>query len=264
MLYRSVFVSDLHLGSLGGKAAAVCEFLRSFECEHLFLVGDIFDGWVGRGAGKWRQECTDVVSTILAKCKNGTRVYYTPGNHDAFLRRMNGSELGNLLIDHSFIHQLADGRRALVEHGDLFDRSCTTYRPVAFAGAWAYEAALYLNMGVNTVRTNRNRNPVDFCAALKRAAKRMTTPKTGFAALLAEHAHAQQCDVVICGHVHRPEIVAMPQGVLYANTGDWVEHRTGLAEDFDGHLELLDWQGATTAEQLASLQLIGAYEGRLT
>lgn len=240
--YRSVFISDLHLGSVGSKATEVRSFLRSFECDHLYLVGDIFDGWVGRGSGKWSQTNSDVVRTILGKSKFGTQVYYTPGNHDSLLRRMNGSELGNIIVDHSFVHRLADGRDLLIEHGDMFDKSCTKYGPVAVTGAWIYEAALYFNNGVNRVRTNRNRKPVDFISVMKRMVKRVAVRRNGFADQLIEHAKSHGCQGVVCGHVHRPEIRELADGFVYVNTGDWVEHCTAVAEDDAGTLTLIDWK----------------------
>jgi len=241
--YRSVFISDVHLGSVGAKAVAVREFLHTVECDHLFLVGDIFDGWVGRGAGKWSQDCNNAVRTLLGHCKHGTQVYYTPGNHDAFMRRMIGSELGKLRIEHSFVHELADGRKLLIEHGDLFDRSCTTYRPVAYAGAWMYEAALHVNHGVNRMRGRQNRGPVDFTTALKKAVKRVAKRKGGFSDHLVQHAIESGCQGVVCGHIHRPQLVTLPSGFLYVNCGDWVEHRTAVVEHLSGRLELVEWNG---------------------
>ena len=262
--YRSVFISDLHLGSVGAKASAVREFLHSVECEHLFLVGDIVDGWVGRGTAKWSQECNNAVRTVLGQCKHGTQVYYTPGNHDAFMRRMIGSELGNLRVEHSFVHRLADGRDLLIEHGDLFDRSCTTYLPVAFAGAWMYEAALHLNLGVNRIRTRRNRREVDFTTALKKAVKRVAKRKGGFSEHLIQHAADSGCQGIVCGHIHRPQILTTESGMLYVNCGDWVEHRTAVVEHFSGKLELLQWDGEravsmdVTTPMVHEVALVGA------
>ena len=240
--YRTVFISDIHLGSVGCRSAAVLEFLHSVDCEYLYLVGDIFDGWVGKHEGKWSQECTNVIRAVLGKAKFGTQVFYTPGNHDAGMRRLNGSELGNLIIDHSFVHRTADGRRLLVEHGDLFDRSCTKFRAIAFAGAWAYEAALTLNRGVNVRRKRSQRQPLDFSASLKHAVKRIASRKRGFKSSLADHARASGCDGVVCGHIHRPEIGRSDSGILFVNTGDWVEHQTAVVEDLDGNLQLIEWK----------------------
>lgn len=204
-------------------------------------MGDLFDGWVGRREAKWTEECTAVIRVLLTKANEGSTIYYTPGNHDAIMRRMNGSELGNVQVEHAFVHRLLDGRDLWVEHGDLFDRSCTTYRPIALAGAWMYEFAIYLNKGVNAVRTNRHRRPIDFSGALKRAIKGIARRKGGFASKLIEHAASNGCQAVLCGHIHRPEIKEPENGVQYMNCGDWVEHRTAIVEDLDGAVKLIEW-----------------------
>jgi len=219
----------------------VRKFLHAYECEYLYLVGDIFDGWVGKSPLKWDVECANAVRTVLGFGKRGTTVRYTPGNHDAVMRRLNGSELGNLAIDHSFIHRTADGRDLWVEHGDLFDKSCSHFKLFAYAGAWAYEMALHMNAGVNRARSRYQRRPVDFSTALKLTVKRLAQRKKGYADRLADHCAASGCQGIVCGHIHRPEIRTMDNGVLYVNTGDWVEHGTGVVEHLDGRLELVDW-----------------------
>lgn len=241
MRVRSVFISDLHLGSVGGRAALVQDFLQSHECEFLFLVGDIFDGWVGTSPLKWDLECANVLRTLLEIGKQGTVVRYTPGNHDALMRRLNGSELGNLAIEHSFVHRLLDGREVWVEHGDLFDKSCTRMPLIAYWGAWLYEAALHMNAGVNKARSRYKRRPVNFSTALKLAVKRFSQRKKGYVDRLADHCAAHSCNVIVCGHIHKPEIRPMPNGVVYINCGDWVEHATAVVEHLDGRLEVIDW-----------------------
>lgn len=247
---RTVFISDLHLGSVGGRAVKVRDFLHSHECDYLYLVGDIFDGWVGRSPLKWDVECANVLRTVLGFGKRGTRVFYTPGNHDAVMRRLNGSELGNLNIDHSFVHITVDGRELWVEHGDLFDKGSTKFKFFAYAGAWAYEMALHMNKGVNRARSRYNRRPVDFSTALKLTVKRIAHRKKGFPDRLADHAAASRCAGIVCGHIHRPEIRQMDNGMLYINTGDWVEHATAVVEHLDGRLELIDWMSQTEATEV--------------
>lgn len=237
--YRSVFVSDFHLGSAGCRVDDIYNFLRSFEAEYLYLVGDIIDGWVGSRDSKWTQGCTNVVRTVLGKSKYDGTVLYTPGNHDSFLRRMNGTEFGNICIDHSFVHRTLDGRRLLVVHGDLFDRSCTRFRHAAYAGAWMYEYLTMFNVHVNKRRTRRERRPIDFSAGLKLQCKRYIKRSGTFEGKLLADAAEQGCSGVICGHIHRPQILQAAGG-LYINTGDWVEHRTAVVEHLDGRIELLN------------------------
>lgn len=241
--YRSIFISDVHLGARGSKPVAFQEFLRSVECDNLYLVGDIIDGWVSRSK-KWRQEDTNAIRTLLGKAQAGTRICYTPGNHDAFMRRLNGSELGFIEVDHSFVHQMLDGREFLVVHGDLFDPACVKYPSIAYVGAWIYEYLQLLNAMVNARKAFRRWAPIDFCATVKRVSKGLFTKRNYFDRLLMEHAAAGEYQGVVCGHVHRPEIREEPDGFTYVNTGDWVEHKTAVVETLAGELVLIhfdDW-----------------------
>jgi UDP-2,3-diacylglucosamine pyrophosphatase LpxH len=247
--YRAVFVSDLHLGSAGSQVEAIQEFLRSFECDHLYLVGDIIDGWVGRPNGRWGHGTTELIRLLLDKTNEGCHVYYTPGNHDAFMRRLNGSELGNMVIDHSFVHELKDGRKLHVVHGDLFDRSCTKFMPVAWLGAWMYEIVTIVNYHVNRKRARRDRRPIHFASFMKLATKRVVKRGNSFENQLVEHAVEKGCDGVVCGHVHRPMVREREDGRIYVNTGDWVEHCTAVAETMDGRLRLIEWEPAEVVPQ---------------
>lgn len=239
--YRAVFISDVHLGATGCKTAALQDFLYQVEADKLYLVGDVIDGWVTR-QNKWTQEHTNVIRTLLGKAKEGSKVYYTPGNHDAFLRRLNGQELGLIEIDHSFVHTLLDGRDFLVVHGDLFDPTCVKHSWIAWVGAWMYEYLQIFNARVNKDRIKKNRRKIDFAGKIKRFTKGMTSGKENFEDLLIESARAQGFDGVVCGHVHRPTIRREPDGFMYINTGDWVEHGTAVIEDFDGSIRLVNWE----------------------
>ena len=147
-----------------------------------------------------------------------------------------------MVIDHSFIHTTADGRDLLVVHGDLFDRSCTRFMPVAWVGAWLHEFVTILNARVNRTRARRERGPINFAAFMKLAIKRILKRASSFENELIDHAVANGCDGVICGHVHRPIVHEREDGRIYVNTGDWVEHCTAVVEDLDGRLKLIEWE----------------------
>lgn len=237
--YRSVFVSDVHLGSVGCKVEEFQRFLNLVECENLYLVGDIVDLWVAMKASKWRQEHTDAVKTILDKSKEGTKIVYTPGNHDAFLRRLNGTEFGNIRFVHAWIHETADGKRLKVVHGDLFDRS-VRFVPVAWLAAWAYEAITGFNGRINAERQKRGMDPVDFASVFKKRLKKYFSSKNDYEDVVLQNATGAGCHGVVCGHIHRPVIDHREDGV-YVNTGDWVENCTAVVEHDDGRLELVWW-----------------------
>lgn len=236
--YRAVFISDLHLGAVGSKPGFVRAFLLGITADDLYLVGDIIDGWVGRER-KWGQEHTEAVRAILEMAERGSRVFYTPGNHDDLVRRINGSELGNIHIDHSFTHTTQDGRDFLVVHGDLFDISVSKYRPLARLGAYLSEWFAVMDRNVEKVRAKKGKRRLDFAAKLKTAFKKYVARKTNYEQEVMDYARENGFDGVVCGHVHRPRIESFGDGFVYVNTGDWVDHCTALVEHVDGRLELL-------------------------
>ena len=150
--YRSLFISDLHLGTKGAQAEALMEFLRTHEAETLYLVGDIIDGWRLRSSWYWPQSHNDIVQKLLRKVRKGARIVYVPGNHDEFLREFCGLSFGGIEIADTAIHEAADGRRYLVIHGDAFDMVIRHAKWLAFLGDWAYEIALALSTRINIVR----------------------------------------------------------------------------------------------------------------
>lgn len=238
--FRSLFVSDVHLGSAGCMVDEFTAFLGAVRCEHLFLVGDIVDIWMAAKSGKWHQEHTEAVRTILNKTKEGVKVYYTPGNHDAFLRRLNGTEFGNIVFKHSVEHVTADGRKLQVVHGDLFDKS-VRFVPVAWLAAWAYEGLTVFNNRWNVRRVQAGKPVIEFSSVFKKRLKRFIGRRTDFEEILPEEARLAGFDGVVCGHIHKPVIRDDDSG-LYVNTGDWVEHGTAVVEHFDGRLELISWK----------------------
>ncbi|MBS1724108.1 MAG: metallophosphoesterase family protein [Armatimonadetes bacterium] len=239
--FRSVFVSDVHLGSAGCMVEEFTQFLNGVQCQYLYLVGDIVDLWVVMKEGKWRQAHTEALQSILAKTREGVKVFYTPGNHDAFLRRLNGSEFGNIALGHSFEHVTADGKRLNVIHGDLFDNS-VRFVPVAWLAAWAYEGLTVFNNKWNARRTSRGKKSIEFSSVFKKRLKRFIGRRTDFAENLLEDARFHGFDGVVCGHIHKPQITDTVGEGLYVNTGDWVEHGTVVVEHLDGRLELLRWE----------------------
>ncbi|MBL8068915.1 MAG: metallophosphoesterase [Armatimonadetes bacterium] len=237
--YRSVFISDVHIGAVGSRGEQALRFLESFQTEYLYIVGDLIDGWVGRKDRKWGPTATGIIREILEHGSRGTTVRYTPGNHDAFMRRVHGVQLGNIDIEPSFHHETADGRDLLVVHGDVFDRSCTKYQPIAFVGAWAYEVLGLANASLNRKRSEDGKHPIDFTTVTKRSIKKFIGKATHYEELVMDYAREAGFDGAVCGHVHRPQIVEQPDGFLYVNTGDFVENCTAVVEHADGRLELL-------------------------
>jgi UDP-2,3-diacylglucosamine pyrophosphatase LpxH len=238
--FRTVFISDVHLGFRGCSAEYLLDFLRSIETETLYLVGDIVDIWSLRKSFFWPQAHNDVIRTILGKAKRGTRVVYIPGNHDAIFREYDGSVFGNVEIRREALHETADGRRFVVLHGDEFDSVIKASPLLEAVGNHAYEFILVLNRAVNFLRRRFGFPYWSIAAYLKHKAKTAVKYIANFEKALADEAKRRGVDGMICGHIHRAEIAEI-DGVLYCNDGDWVESCTTLTEDFNGRLSLLRW-----------------------
>jgi UDP-2,3-diacylglucosamine pyrophosphatase LpxH len=236
--YRSIFVSDVHLGTRGCQAERLAQFLKNHTCDHLYLVGDIVDGWRLRSGFYWPQAHSNVMRRVLTAAKRGTRVTYVTGNHDEFLRRYSSLEFGNIRIVDEAVHETADGRRMLVIHGDQFDVVTRYHRWIAFLGDVGYTLLLALNSYLDVVRRSLGYGYWSLSAWLKLKVKRAVNYIGEFEGALAHHCAKSGLDGVICGHIHHAEIKAI-DGVEYMNCGDWVESCTALVEDRAGHFSVV-------------------------
>jgi UDP-2,3-diacylglucosamine pyrophosphatase LpxH len=237
--YRAVWISDLHLGTPGCQARALLEFLRTTECQTLYLVGDIIDGWQLRRSWYWPQSHNDVVQKILRKARKGTRVVFVPGNHDEFARRYVSHNFGGVDVVEDCIHITADGRRLWVTHGDLFDGVIQCARWLAHLGDQAYEFTLKLNRWFNSLRARLGLPYWSLSRYLKLKVKRAVSYVGDFEQAVAREARKRDVQGVVCGHIHHAEMRDI-DGILYCNDGDWVESLTALVEHFDGRLEIID------------------------
>ena len=238
--YRSVFISDLHLGTRGCQAELLLDFLRHTTCERLYLVGDIVDGWRLKRGWHWPQTHNDVVQKILRLARKGAVVTYIPGNHDDRVRDFCGVHFGGVTVARDALHQTADGRRFLVVHGDEFDAVVQHAAWLAVAGDVAYRALLALNTVLNRLRRRLGFGYWSLSAFLKVKVKNALQFIENFEAAVAEEARRRNVDGVICGHIHKAEMRDF-SGTLYVNDGDWVESCTALVEHTDGRLEILHW-----------------------
>ena len=241
---RTVWISDLHLGTPGCQAGPLLDFLRTVECDTLFLVGDIVDGWQLRRSWYWPQAHNDVVQKILRKARKGTRVVFVPGNHDEFARTYLGHCFGGIEVVEDWTHRTADGRLLWVTHGDLFDGVIQCAKWLAYVGDWAYELVLRLNRHVNRLRGRLGLPYWSLSKYLKLKVKRAVSYVSDFEQALAREARRRGVHGVVCGHIHHAELRHI-DGVLYANDGVWVESLTALVEHADGRLEIVDWSHHT-------------------
>ena len=237
---RSVFISDVHLGTRGCQAELLLDFIKHMECDSLYLVGDIIDGWKLKSGWHWPQSHNDVVQKVLRLARKGVRVVYAPGNHDEVARDYCGVHFGGVSIARDAIHETADGRRFLVTHGDEFDGVVQHARWLAFLGDWSYRTVLTLNTGFNLIRRRLGFGYWSLSAFLKVKVKNALQFIENFETAVAEEARRRGVDGVICGHIHKAEMRDI-HGITYVNDGDWVESCTALVEHLDGRLEILEW-----------------------
>jgi len=237
---RSVFVSDVHLGSRDCRAGLLLEFLKSVEVDYLFLVGDIVDLWAMRKNFHWPQQHNNVLRTILGKAKGGTRVIYIPGNHDEDMREFCGSVFGNLEIHREYVHTTQNGHQMLVMHGDEFDTVVKCSPWLARLGSNVYDFLLGINRQVNAIRRMFGMPYWSLATYLKYKAKTAVQYIESFEKAVAHAARKRGVDGVVCGHIHRAEMSEI-DGVTYCNDGDWVESCTALVEDMNGRLALWSW-----------------------
>ncbi len=239
--FRAIFVSDIHLGTASCQADKLLDFLRHTDSAHLYLVGDIIDGWQLKRRWYWHQTHNDVVQKVLRKARKGTRVTYIAGNHDEAMRHFLGLAFGGIDIRAEAEHTTADGRRFLVTHGDLFDAVVQNARWLAYLGDAAYILTLKLNQYFNHVRAKLGFSYWSLAQFLKHRVKNAVSYITSFEDALAHEARRRGFDGVICGHIHKAEIRDIG-GIQYCNDGDWVESLTALVETEAGELRIIDWK----------------------
>ncbi len=238
--FRTLFISDVHLGARGCQAEQLLSFLRYHDADIIYLVGDIVDGWQLRSGWFWPQHHNDVVQKLLRKARKGARVIYLPGNHDEFLRDYYGTHFGGIEVVETAIHAGADGRRYLVVHGDVFDMVVKHARWLALLGDTAYEIAILINRYFNALRRRLGFRYWSLSQWAKHKVKNAVNYIGAFEQTLAEEARRHHVDGVICGHIHHA-VIHENFGIHYMNCGDWVESCTALAEHPDGRFEIVAW-----------------------
>ena len=256
--YRAIWISDIHLGTSGCKADFLLDFLRVNESDQLYLVGDIVDGWQLKRGWYWKQSHNDVVQKVLRKARKGTKVTYIVGNHDEVLREFLGLRFGEILIENEAVHELRDGRRLWVTHGDLFDGVIQYAKWLAYLGDTAYTMALKVNDHFNYLRHKMGMSYWSLSQYLKHRVKNAVSFITAFEEALTTEARRRGYDGVVCGHIHRPEIREI-DGTLYCNDGDWVESLSALVETHEGELKLVYWAHRRLEKDLKAKKEAKAY-----
>jgi UDP-2,3-diacylglucosamine pyrophosphatase LpxH len=244
--YRTIFISDIHLGTESCQAEALLEFLKDHPCEHLYLVGDIIDGWQLRRRWFWPEAHNRVIQKLLRLARKGCHIYFVPGNHDEFARNFVGHHFGGIEVVQEAVHTTATGKRLWVIHGDQFDGVIQCAPWLAHVGDTAYEFTLRLNRHYNRWRARMGRPYWSLSSYLKSKVKKAVMYVNDFELAVAREAGHRGYDGVVCGHIHRASLT-QNQAVSYANCGDWVESCTALIEHHDGRMEVFHHEQDLTA-----------------
>ena len=236
--YKTIIVSDVHLGTKGSKAKEIARFLKQFNCDNLILNGDIIDGWQLKKSGSWKRKHTRFFNRVLKMMENqSTNVYYLRGNHDDFLDQILPLQIGKLQILADMTYE-SNGKTYFITHGDVFDSITTNLRWIAYLGDVGYTFLLWLNRVVNYYRFKKGLPYFSLSQFVKGKVKQAVSYVDDYETELAKMAKSKGCDGIICGHIHKAENRII-DGIHYLNSGDWVETMSALAEDHEGNWELI-------------------------
>jgi UDP-2,3-diacylglucosamine pyrophosphatase LpxH len=239
---RSIFISDVHLGTRACQAERLVDFLREHPSENLFLLGDIIDFWaMSRGEIHWSRAQNTFVQKVLRRARHGETIIFVPGNHDEALREYVDMAFGDIRVEQEYVHTAADGKRYLLLHGDEFDQVTRYHRWVAVLGDISYNVLVGVNAGLSWLRRQLRRPGYwSLAGYAKRKVKTAVNFIFDFEDSVLHHVRERGFDGVVCGHIHWAEIKEK-DGLVYHNCGDWVDSCTAIVEHLDGRMELIVW-----------------------
>ena len=238
--YKTVFISDIHLGTKMSQADKLLGFMKTFECEKIYLVGDIVDCWAMSKKNIWNQFHNDVVQKLLRKARKGTEIIYIPGNHDDVMRNYCDKEFGHVIIINEAIHLGVDGKLYLVTHGDQFDIVMKNAEWLARLGSWAYDVSISMSVMLNKIRNLLGLSHWSLSSYLKYKVKESVNFIGDYEETLTKYVKNKGLNGIICGHIHHANIRDIDD-IRYMNCGDWVESCTALVENHDGTFEIVKW-----------------------
>lgn len=239
--YRSVFISDVHLGTRMSQAGVLLEFIKTLECERMYLVGDIIDGWAMRRSFYWPQQHNDVIQKLMRLARKGVQITYISGNHDEFMRSFGDHQFGNIELSESAAYVDLQGRTYLVMHGDQFDAVIKNMKWLSLIGSWAYDLSIKFNILVSKIRDVFGLPYWSLSAWAKYKVKQAVNFISDYEENLTSFARTKDVQGIICGHIHHANIRDI-QGIAYMNCGDWVESCTALVEHLDGRWEIIRYE----------------------
>ncbi|GGB49463.1 UDP-2,3-diacylglucosamine diphosphatase [Shewanella inventionis] len=262
--FHAMWLSDVHLGSIDCKAEFLLHFLNHSQCDYLYLVGDIVDVWALKKRVYWPDSHDKVIKKILELAASGTQVIYIPGNHDEAFKAYADSHFRGVTLAKQHIHESINGKRFLMLHGDQFDSQVCVSRVYAKLGDHLYDVLLWLNRQLHSVRSSLGYPYWSLASYIKLRVNKAQQAINQYRDAVLRYAAKKQVDMVICGHIHQPELsqhTLNQHHLIYANDGDWVENCTLIAETHDGNVQLLKWNEQTLqAETVTSIELSHLHE----
>ena len=251
--YKTIVISDLHLGSKGAKAKEVNEFLKSNSCHQLILNGDIIDGWQLKKGGSWKKKHTGFFRAVLKMMDRfDTEVIYLRGNHDDFLEQILPLKIGKQFSIRQDYMLTTHGKKYFITHGDIFDSITSQMKWLAYLGDIGYTFLLRLNKWYNQYRSWQGKPYYSLSQVIKQKVKAAVNFISDFEEKLAELAKAKGADGIICVHIHKAEIKQI-DGITYMNSGDWVESLTALVETHAGEWLLIDYPNFDLNSELKAI-----------
>jgi len=238
--HKAIFISDVHLGSKGSQPDKLLQFLQNNECEHLYMVGDIVDGWRLKQKLFWPDEHMSLMNYVLHNANKRMKVTYITGNHDEFLRRYSGVDMGSIELVDECVYSDGDGKRYLVIHGDQFDVVTKYARWISVIGDIGYNLLIQVNRYLNKMRQFMGMEYWSISRWAKDRVKKAVNFMGDFKSIAARECESRGLDGIICGHIHRAEISEVDE-FTYINSGDWVESCTAVIHNRDGNFELFDY-----------------------
>lgn len=253
-IYRTIWISDLHIGSTQCQADSLLDFLKHNDSQKLYLVGDIIDFWALSKKMYWPRDHNTIIQKILRKARHGTQIIYIPGNHDENVRDYDDYVFGDIIVKKSDIHTTALGKRFLIVHGDEYDTIAQHHRWMAKLGSVGYDWLIELNRFLRLCRRLLGvQSHFSLAAYIKFKVKNVVQFMSDYEQTIVKTLENEGVDGVICGHIHHAEIKDI-EGFMYVNTGDFVESCTAIVEHHDGSLELVRWQNQETQKNRSSTE----------
>ena len=255
---RTIFISDVHLGTRACQAERLLAFLKEHESEYLYLLGDIVDFWAMNRSVQWSSLHNTVVQKVLRRARHGCQVFFIPGNHDEALREYAGVAFGDIRVESEWIHEGLDGRRYLLVHGDEYDQVTRHHRWVAVLGDVGYDTLVRLNLMISRVRRLLRRPGYwSLAGYAKQKVKKAVSFIFDFEDAVAHAASLRGVDGVVCGHIHWPADRRIGK-VRYLNCGDWVDTCSAIVEYYDGRIEVVNWGSEAAGMEGAAPAQAGA------